>query len=120
MFSKFSRDLSGRSARLAGIGLMLLGVLLFSVGDALGKHIVSAYAVGQLLLLRSIASLILLSPAIWRGRAAFANVERPGLQLVRVMLSSGEVVMFFWATVYLPLADIITFYLASPIFVTAG
>lgn len=120
MFSKFSRDLSGRSARLAGIGLMLLGVLLFSVGDALGKHIVSAYAVGQLLLLRSIASLILLSPAIWRNRADFAQIERPGLQVARVMLSSGEVVMFFWATVYLPLADIITFYLASPIFVTAG
>ncbi|MEW6766890.1 MAG: DMT family transporter [Pseudomonadota bacterium] len=120
MFSKFSRDLTDRSARLAGIGLMLLGVLLFSVGDALGKHIVSVYAVGQLLLLRSIASLILLSPTIWRNRADFDRIERPWLQLFRVSLSSGEVLMFFWATVYLPLADIITFYLASPIFVTAG
>lgn len=117
MLSTISNKLTGR---LAGIGLMLLGVLLFSVGDALGKHIVTVYAVGQLLLLRSIASLILLSPAIWRNRADFAQVERPGLQIIRVMLSSGEVVMFFWATVYLPLADIITFYLASPIFVTAG
>ena len=120
MLSTFSRDLTDRSARLAGIGLMLLGVLLFSVGDALGKHIVGVYAVGQLLLLRSTASLILLSPTIWRNRADFAKIERPGLQIFRVMLSSGEVVMFFWATVYLPLADIITFYLASPIFVTAG
>ena len=117
MLSAISNKLTGR---LAGIGLMLLGVLLFSVGDALGKHIVAVYAVGQLLLLRSVASLILLSPAIWRNRADFARVERPGLQIIRVMLSSGEVVMFFWATVHLPLADIITFYLASPIFVTAG
>lgn len=117
MLSTISNKLTGR---LAGIGLMLLGVLLFSVGDALGKHIVTVYAVGQLLLLRSIASLILLSPTIWRNRAAFRQIERPVLQIIRVMLSSGEVVMFFWATVYLPLADIITFYLASPIFVTAG
>ena len=27
--------------------------------------------------------------------------------------------MFFWAVVYLPLADAITFYLAGPIYVTA-
>ncbi|MBI3701588.1 MAG: DMT family transporter [Afipia sp.] len=120
MLTRFSRDLTDRSARLAGIGLMLLGVLLFSIGDALGKHIVTAYAVGQLLLLRSIASLILLSPTIWRNRADFEQIERPWLQFFRVSLSSGEVLMFFWATVYLPLADIITFYLASPIFVTAG
>ncbi len=120
MLTGFSRDLTDRSARLAGIGLMLLGVFLFSLGDALGKHIVTVYAVGQLLLLRSIASLILMSPAIWRNRADFAQIERPRLQLIRVVLSSCEVVTFFWATIYLPLADIITFYLASPIFVTAG
>ena len=29
-----------RSARLAGIGLMLLGVFMFSFGDALGKFLV--------------------------------------------------------------------------------
>jgi len=30
-----------RSARLAGIGLMLLGVFMFSFGDALGKFMVA-------------------------------------------------------------------------------
>ena len=44
---------------------------------------------------------------------------RPWLQLLRVMLSTLEVVAFFLATVYLPLADIITYYLACPIYVTA-
>ncbi len=34
-------------------------------------------------------------------------------------LSTLEVAAFFLATVYLPLADVITYYLASPIFVTA-
>ncbi len=120
MFAKISADANNSSARLAGIGLMLFGVWLFSFGDALGKHLVATYAVGQLLLLRSIASLTLMGPLIWRHRASFRQLERPWLQLVRVTVSSMEVAAFFWASVYLPLADIITFYLASPIFVTAG
>jgi drug/metabolite transporter (DMT)-like permease len=36
-----------------------------------------------------------------------------------VALSTLEVACFFLATVYLPLADVITYYLACPIFVTA-
>jgi drug/metabolite transporter (DMT)-like permease len=36
-----------------------------------------------------------------------------------VTLSTIEVAAFFLATVYLPLADVITYYLACPIFVTA-
>jgi drug/metabolite transporter (DMT)-like permease len=56
---------------------------------------------------------------IWRHRAQFLRLERPWLQLIRVMLSTLEVAAFFLATVYLPLADVITYYLAGPIFVTA-
>ncbi len=88
MLAKFITGKPHRSAHLAGIGLMLLGVFLFSLGDALGKHIVTIYAVGQLLLLRSIAALVLMSPSIWRHRAMFAKIDRPRLQLIRVMLSS--------------------------------
>ena len=99
---------------------MLAGICLFSFGDALGKSIVATYSVGQLLLLRACAALALLGPAIWRGRHAFLRLERPGLQLARVALSSIEVAAFFLAASYLPLADAITYYLACPIFVTAG
>jgi len=108
-----------RSARLTGIGLMLAGVGMFSFGDALGKYLVGGYPVGQLLLLRAFAALVLISPFIWRARAEFRQIPRPGLQLLRVMLSAGEVAAFFVATKYLPLADVITFYMAGPIFVTA-
>jgi len=117
--SKMSTGLNDRTARLAGIGLMLLGVWAFSFGDALGKYIVATYPVGQLLFLRAIASLLLLSPLIWRSRREFLRLERPGLHLLRVVLSTLEVAAFFVAVRYLPLADVITFYLASPIFVTA-
>jgi len=108
-----------RSARLAGIGLMMFGVFMFSFGDALGKFMVATYSVGQLLWLRACAALLLLAPVIWQQRAAFLSLERPWLQLLRVTLSTIEVAAFFLATVYLPLADVITYYLACPIFVTA-
>jgi drug/metabolite transporter (DMT)-like permease len=119
LLTRISPHTDERSARLAGIGLMLLSVFMFSFGDALGKFIVTTYAVGQLLWLRACAALIVLSPAIWRHRAEFVRMERPGLQLVRVILSTLEVAAFFLAAVYLPLADVVTYYLACPIFVTA-
>jgi drug/metabolite transporter (DMT)-like permease len=85
----------------------------------MGKFIVATYSVGQLLLLRACAALLLLLPMIWKQRAEFFRLERPWLQLLRVALSTLEVAAFFVAAVYLPLADVITYYLACPIFVTA-
>ena len=119
LLSKISTDTDERSARLAGIGLMLLSIFMFSFGDALGKFIVATYSVGQLLMLRACAALLVLLPMVWRHRAAFRRLERPRLQLLRVTLSTLEVAAFFLATVYLPLADVVTYYLACPIFVTA-
>src|ERR1700728_191706 len=119
LFARISPQIDERSARLAGIGLMLLSISMFSFGDALGKFMVATYSVGQLLWLRACAALIVLAPMVWRHRAEFTRLERPWLQLLRVTLSTTEVAAFFLATVYLPLADVITYYLACPIFVTA-
>src|SRR4029077_19363546 len=118
LFAKLS-TYDDRSARLAGIGLMLLSIFMFSFGDAMGKFLVADYSVGQLLLLRACAALLVLLPIMWKQRAEFFRLERPWLQVLRVTLSTLEVAAFFLATVYLPLADVITYYLACPIFVTA-
>jgi drug/metabolite transporter (DMT)-like permease len=119
ILAKISPAAEERSAPLTGIGLMLLSILMFSCGDALGKFMVATYSLGQLLWLRACAALIVLLPMIWRNRADFTRLERPWLQLLRVTLSTVEVAAFFLATVYLPLADVVTYYLACPIFVTA-
>jgi drug/metabolite transporter (DMT)-like permease len=104
---------------LAGIGLMVLGIFLFCCNDALGKWLLGTYSVWQMLVIRSIGAIALLSPLIWRERASFATAPRPGLQVLRVSLSVTESIMFFLALSYLPLADTVTFYLAAPIYVTA-
>ena len=105
---------------LLGIGLMLASVFLFTVNDALGKWMVAAYPVGQFILLRAAASLIMISPYAWRaGIAPFRDSRRKGLQFWRIVFASVEMGLFFWAVSLLPLADTITFWLATPIYVTA-
>src|SRR3546814_6776577 len=104
----------------AGMALMLLGMFLFTVNDTLGKWLVTGYAVGQLLLLRSIVALLVLAPMIRRaGLVRTLRVDRPFLHLLRIGLIVGEVAAFYWSVRYLPLADAMTFYMAAPLFVTA-
>src|SRR3954454_7270738 len=119
LLTKISTAADERSARLAGIALMLVGVCMFAFGDALGKMLLARYPVNQLLLLRAAVPLAILLTLMWRQRATLPKLERPGLQLLRIVLSTAEVAAFFVAVVYLPLADVITYYLAGPIFVTA-
>jgi S-adenosylmethionine uptake transporter len=99
---------------------MLLGVLLFAVNDTLGKWLVGAYTVGQLLLVRSIAGLCAMAPFIIReGAQSFVRVPRPGLHLFRLLFSTLETALFFWAVAALPLAEVMAYYMAGPIYVTA-
>jgi drug/metabolite transporter (DMT)-like permease len=108
-----------RSSAAAGIGLMVLGIFLFAINDVMGKWLVSTYSVGQLMLLRSIAALLVLSPIILRQGVTWRLPAQPGLHAVRILLSTFETAFFYWAVVYLPLADVMTFYLAGPIYVAA-
>jgi drug/metabolite transporter (DMT)-like permease len=48
-----------------GVLLMLLGMALFSLNDALGKWLVASHSVGQVLLIRSLAALVVLAPFLW-------------------------------------------------------
>ena len=111
---------ASRDRTLAGIGLMLGGIFAFALNDALGKWLVATYSVGQLLLVRSAAALVLLVPFLWReGLAPFKAAPRPLLQGLRPLFATFEVACFYWALTAMPLADVMTFYLAGPIYVTA-
>lgn len=115
-----SSALLQRQSAAAGIATMLLGVLLFAVNDTLGKWLVGTYAVGQLMLVRGVAGLCVMAPFIWRaGAPAFMRAPQPGLQVLRAILSVLEASLFFWALTALPLAEVMTYYMAGPIYVTA-
>lgn len=99
---------------------MLLGMLLFSLNDVLGKWMVATYAVGQVLLIRSLAGFIILVPFVWMaGWKKLVHVERPRLQIGRAILTTLEVFAFYYAVSFLPLADVMAYWLAAPIYVAA-
>jgi drug/metabolite transporter (DMT)-like permease len=86
----------------------------------MGKWLISTYSVGQVLLLRSISAILILSPFIARvGIGAFFRAPRPWLQVARAAFATFEVACFYWALSGMSLADTMTFYLAGPIYVTA-
>jgi S-adenosylmethionine uptake transporter len=110
----------GGNAILAGILLMLLGDLMFALNDAMGKWLVASFSVGQVLLLRSLGAFLVLGPLLARSSTtSLFKVEKPGLQFARVVMATADTGLFYAAVVYLPLADVMTFYMAGPIYVAA-
>jgi drug/metabolite transporter (DMT)-like permease len=109
-----------RDTATLGILAMLLAVLMFSLNDVMGKWLASTYLVGQLLLLRGIAALTVLSIFIARvGWRVILDVSRPGVMAIRMVLTAVEVAGFYYAVKSMPLADAITFWMAAPIYVAA-
>jgi drug/metabolite transporter (DMT)-like permease len=108
------------SAARLGVALMAGGMFLFALNDTLGKWLVASHSVGQVLLIRSLAALIVLAPILWVfGPGKLFGLERPGLQALRVAFASAEVWCFYFAVRDLPLADVMTYWLAAPIYVAA-
>lgn len=105
---------------LVGVALMFLGDFMFALNDAMAKWLVVSFSVGQILVIRSLGSFIILTPMIARqGRDALFRIEQPPLQILRVVLTTADVGLFYAAVAYLPLADVMTFYMAGPIYVAA-
>lgn len=109
-----------RSMSVAGPAIMLLGMLMFALNDTMGKWLVASYGLGQVVFLRSLAALVILVPLVWMaGLPALRQAERPWMQFARVVCSTAEVFCFYYAVMYLPLADVMTYWLAAPIYVAA-
>ena len=103
-----------------GVVIALTGMLLFALNDAMGKWLLSTYSVGQVVLIRSAAALIVLAPFVWRmGWRPLVRLEKPRMQVARATLVTVETMVFYTAVYYLPLADVMTYWLAAPIYIAA-
>lgn len=119
MFAWFRMKIAAAPGASAVI-IMLLSMFLFTSNDALGKWLTGNYSVGQLVFIRSLAALFVLFPLIWRaGPMSLFRLERSGLFWLRVFLTVVDSFSFYFAVSYLPLADVMTYWLAAPIYVAA-
>jgi S-adenosylmethionine uptake transporter len=107
------------AARGRGVVFYLIAIFLFALNDAMGKWLVASYTVGQLLALRAIGAAFLLGPMVLRWRIDLTDRRHLTLQILRILLMAADTYCFFYATRTMPLADVMTFYMASPIIITA-
>jgi len=102
-----------------GVGLYLTGVFLFALNDALGKWLVRDYGVGQIILVRLFGAALVFAPMALALRPPLLRVRDAPLQALRVLCITADTASFYAATRFMPLADVMTFYMATPLIVTA-
>ncbi len=105
---RIDRDRSGPPVprdTMAGIGWMLVSVLIYGTMNAVSKSLLSELPVLELVFFRSLFALATLVPGIrTEGYRAFTS-HRPRLQAVRAISGFAALVCFFFAIGHLPLAD---------------
>ena len=103
-----------------GILYLCLGVLVFSLQDAIVKQVSGAYPLTQVVFIRSCLSVPILLWLVQRDqgwRAIFAN--RLGALTARAFIMLGAYTAYYMAFPALPLADAVALYFTVPLFVTA-
>lgn len=107
-------------ATLIGVALILLGYFLFSLNDAISKILLQDFGLGQLLLFRSLGAFVILSVLLKIEKPSLKeviNIKPLKLHILRLLCTTADVVCFYIAVIYLPLTDVMTFYMAGPIYV---
>ncbi len=106
--------------RMHGIAFMLVGITLFAWHDALNKWLVTAYFVYQLLLLRSVFSLVPVLVLVRRaGVRKTLKTRKFGPLLFRSFLLFMAFATWVGALDMVPLADMVAVGMAMPLVVTA-
>lgn len=114
------RVLEDPAGALQAIGIMLLGILLISIMDALLKWLGSHYDTAQIIFFRAVFAFIPVGIALYlRGGLAQLRTQRAGGHFLRAMLGLVALFLFVEGLTRLPLASVIAIAFAAPICVTA-
>jgi drug/metabolite transporter (DMT)-like permease len=99
---------------------MIGGGLLLTMNDAVVKWVSSDFPLGQILLFRGLAALVIITLALsWRKELQIFRVRYPGIQLLRAALMIASTYLFISGLRLMPLAENVAVAFVGPIFVTA-
>ncbi|MCC6471833.1 MAG: DMT family transporter [Alphaproteobacteria bacterium] len=104
-------------AALTGIGLMLFACMCSAAGSALAKGLMVGLPVAMVLFVRTATAWTLVLSIT--PPAELRILPHPWLQLLRIVLCAVEIPIYFYSLTMLPIVDTLTYYLATPIYVTA-
>jgi drug/metabolite transporter (DMT)-like permease len=102
-----------------GVPLILAAISLFSVSDALAKHLGQMLPPVEVAWLRYATFFLLTLVPILRGGFGVVRSRAPGLQVLRGLALVGSALCFIAALRTLPLAEATAINFVSPIFITA-
>lgn len=106
------------NANLRGALILMVAAGLFAAMTVLIKLLGTRLHVTQILLVRQVVMTAIVAPAIMRGFPGVLRTSVPGLQLVRIALALGAMLMGFSAVIHMPLADATALGFAKSFFVT--
>lgn len=103
-----------------GIGLLLIAVALFTVGEAIVKTLAREYDITQIVWARYVFHALVTVTLFSRvNLLRLVRTSRPGLHTARSALMLAATAFFFSSLRYLPLADAIAISFVGPLLVTA-
>ena len=109
-----------RHNSLQGIMLMLSAFGIFSVMDAIVKWMSGDFALLQIVLIRTLFSLPIVSLIVYfRGGFKLLKTKTPGWQVVRGVAMFSAYIFFFMALAALPYSTMIAIFFSGPLFITA-
>jgi drug/metabolite transporter (DMT)-like permease len=110
--------MTDRESRLRGVMLMIVAVGVFSVMDALMKHLAATYSPVQIAFLRAGSSLpfVFLTYAVTK-RLGELRPRRIPLHLIRAVLSIAMLWSFVWALSRMSMANTYAITLSAPLLV---
>ena len=102
-----------------GVILIVLGMLLFSIQDAIIKNIVSNTSIVQIMVFRSTAGCLLLSAFLFfSNRSIKFSSSYPLIALTRGALFFFGFTLFYISVSQIPLAEATSLFFVSPLFMT--
>lgn len=111
---------SGEDTPLKGIAFLVCGLTLFSGQDVIIKTLSGAYPAHEIVFLRGLIAMGPILLIIYlEGGARLFRTGRPGMMILRGLTGYASYMTYYLALTALPLADVVTLFYSSPLFVTA-
>ena len=108
-----------QDAPLKGIAFLVFSTAIFSIQDVIIKLLSSGYPAHEIVFVRSLVGMLpILLIVRYEGGWHLLRTRHLGLQVLRGLLGFTAYTTYYLALTALPLADTVTLFYASPLFVT--
>ncbi len=105
---------------LTGIAFLVCGLTLFSGQDVIIKTLSAAYPAHEIVFLRGLVAMgPILLIIYFKGGLRLFRTRRPIMMILRGLMGYASYMTYYLALSALPLADVVTLFYSSPLFVTA-